>query len=631
MTGEALALLDRAVEALPGAEQRPGQQRMAAAVAACLAQGTHAVVQAGTGTGKSLAYLVPVIASGRQVLVVTATKALQDQLARKDLPFLAALHGVDVDFAVLKGRSNYLCRQRLDELAGQAQPQLELEGVTALQREQIAKLAAWSAHSLTGDIADLDWSPASGTWRAVSVSSDECPGRTRCPRGHDCFAEAARERAAAAQVIIVNMHLFGLDVSVDGAILPAHDAVVIDEAHLLEDVVSDTVGVTITPGQFRAAAALLGRILDEPELSGAVGDAGQLAHGRLLPAIGRRLRGGDAAVEWLAGARSRLDQALGALGRIDSTGSDELRQRRLRAQNVIGSLATAIDAIHAALDAADGSHVLFVAGSQAAPRLVLAPLDVAAILRQRVWSRRPAVLTSATLPASVARRVGLEGAEVLDVGSPFEYRQHALLYCAAHLPDPRADDYRPKLHDELSALITAAGGRTLALFTSWRAMRDAAVAVADRLEVPILSQGDLPKPALLAAFADDESTCLFATVGLFQGVDVPGRTLSLVTIDRLPFPRPDDPLLQARRELVGDRAFVEIDVPRAAMLLAQASGRLIRTATDRGVVAVFDRRLAHARYRWELVDALPPMQRTRNRHDAEVFLDAITTTALSDG
>jgi ATP-dependent DNA helicase DinG len=212
----------------------------------------------------------------------------------------------------------------------------------------------------------------------------------------------------------------------------------------------------------------------------------------------------------------------------------------------------------------------------------------------------------------------------VDVGSPFDYQHHGLLYCAMHLPDPRHPGYREAVHAELEALIDAAGGRTLALFTSWKAMDLAAAAVRDRVAVPILTQRDLPKPALLRRFAADEATCIFATAGFFQGVDVPGRTLSQVVIDRLPFPRPDDPLLSARREVLGPAAFSQIDLPRAAMMLAQAAGRLIRSTSDRGVVAVLDRRMGTARYRWDIVSALPPMRRTRDRAEVEAFLRELT-------
>jgi ATP-dependent DNA helicase DinG len=270
--------------------------------------------------------------------------------------------------------------------------------------------------------------------------------------------------------------------------------------------------------------------------------------------------------------------------------------------------------------------VAFVSGSPDHPRLEIAPLDVGPVLASGVWTKRTAILTSATLPSTLAHRVGLHDGSYtqIDVGSPFDYDANALLYCALHLPDPRSAEFAGAVHDELAALIAAAGGRTLALFTSWKAMDAAAAAVKERVGVPILTQRDLPKTALVKAFSDDESSCLFATAGFFQGVDIPGRTLSLVTIDRIPFPRPDDPLLSARRELLGAAAFGEIDVPRASMLLAQATGRLIRNATDRGVVAVFDRRLGKASYRWQVLGALPPMRRTKERHEVERFLREIT-------
>jgi ATP-dependent DNA helicase DinG len=266
-----------------------------------------------------------------------------------------------------------------------------------------------------------------------------------------------------------------------------------------------------------------------------------------------------------------------------------------------------------------------VAGSPESPRLEVAPLDVGPLMAERVWQERTAILTSATIPASLASRVGLpaERMSQADVGSNFDYEHQGLLYCALHLPPPRSPKFRDEVAAELVALITAARGRTLALFTSWAGMDHAVAAVRGQVDVPILTQRDLPKPALVKAFAESEETCLFATTGMFQGVDVPGRTLSLVVIDKLPFPRPDDPLLSARREQLGAAAFAEIDVPRAATLLAQACGRLIRNLDDRGVVAVLDPRLGTARYRWDIVRALPPMKRTRDRSEAEAFLQSL--------
>jgi ATP-dependent DNA helicase DinG len=609
--------------ALPDAEHRPGQERMAELVTAAIGAHRHLVVQAGTGTGKTLAYLVPAITSGARTVVATATKALQDQLATKDLPFLAATLSTPFEWAVLKGRSNYVCLQRLREVQGADSDQLELEGIGDAVRVEIRRIARWAGRTTTGDGAELSFAPSDAAWRSVSVGSEECPGAERCPMGEPCFAERARWRATAADVIVVNTHLYGLHVSSEGAILPEHDVVVFDEAHVVEDVMSDTVGIQLAPGRFVTLAGVVRRIVDDPALLAGVIDLADELRDAIGPLAGQRLPVPypDSVQDALAEARLRLDRVLAALAAVDPP-LEDARQRKLRAQLVTGR---AIGQLDFALADHEG-YVDFVSGSPELPRLEIAPLDVGPILAQRVWGERSAVLTSATIPTSLPDRVGLppERVDVADVGSPFDYPHQGLLYCALHVPDPRADGYREAVHDELVALITAAGGRTLALFTSWKAMDLAAAAVRERLDVPILTQRDLPKPALVDRFARDEATCVFATAGFFQGVDVPGRTLSLVVVDRLPFPRPDDPLLSARRELLGSAAFSQIDLPRAAMLLAQASGRLIRNSTDRGVVAVLDRRLGTARYRWEIVRALPPMRRTRDRAEVEEFLHAIT-------
>jgi ATP-dependent DNA helicase DinG len=609
--------------ALPDAEHRPGQERMAELVTAAIDARRHLVVQAGTGTGKTLAYLVPAITSGARTVVATATKALQDQLATKDLPFLAATLPAAFEWAVLKGRSNYVCLQRLREVQGADGDQLELEGIGDAVRAEIRRIARWAGSSTTGDGAELSFAPSDAAWRSVSVGSEECPGAERCPMGEPCFAERARWRASAADVIVVNTHLYGLDVGSEGAILPEHEVVVFDEAHVVEDVMSDTVGIQLAPGRFVTLAGVVRRIVDDPELLAGVIDLADGLRDAIGPFAGERLPVPypDSVQDALAEARLRLDRVLAALAAVEPP-LEDARQRKLRAQLVTGR---AIAQLDFALAGHDG-YVDFVSGSAELPRLEIAPLDVGPILAERVWGERTAVLTSATIPSSLSDRVGLPAArvDVADVGSPFDYAHQALLYCALHVPDPRADGYRDAVHDELVALITAAGGRTLALFTSWKAMELAAAAVRERVDVPILTQRDLPKPALVARFAREEATCVFATAGFFQGVDVPGRTLSLVVVDRLPFPRPDDPLLSARRDLLGRAAFSQIDLPRAAMLLAQAAGRLIRNSTDRGVVAVLDRRLGMARYRWDIVRALPPMRRTRDRAEVEEFLHAIT-------
>ncbi|MFZ9628689.1 MAG: ATP-dependent DNA helicase, partial [Ilumatobacteraceae bacterium] len=587
----------------------------------------HVVVQAGTGTGKTIGYLVPAIMSGRRTVVATATKALQDQLADKDLPFLQEHLGRPFEWAVVKGRSNYVCPQRISELENRtesAQAQLELDDMAAVTQAEVARLIEWSRTTHSGDAAELDWSPSDRAWQAVSVGSEECPGVNRCPSGASCFAEMARASAAEADVIVVNLHLYGLHVASNNALLPEHDVVVFDEAHQLEDIMSDTVGSQISGGRFSRVVGVLRRILDDPAVMAPLAEAPTLAREVLGDLVGQRLPVPlpDTVRAMLLDLRDRLQGAQSALRAISSDLPD-VKQRVLRSQQLATRLQEGID--QALLDRE--GYVAFVAGSPESPRLEIAPLQVGEVLARSVWGPYTAVLTSATVPSSIGHRVGLPdgGFDELDVGSPFDYEANSLLYCALHLPDPRDPGYAAGVHDELVSLITAAGGRTLALFTSYRAMDAAAEAVRARVDVPVLTQRDMPKTALVRAFTEDEHSCLFATSGFFQGVDIPGRTLSLVTIDRIPFPRPDDPLLSARREILGPAAFGEIDIPRASMLLAQAVGRLIRTSTDRGVVAVFDRRLGTANYRWQIVKALPPMRRTRERADAEQFLREITT------
>ena len=399
-------------------------------------------MQAGTGTGKTLAYLVPLVLSGRRVVVATATKALQDQLATKDLPFLDEHLPAPFDWAVLKGRSNYLCLQRLREVNESADGQLELDGMASTTKAEIKRLARWAGESPTGDQAELDWAPSDNAWRSVSVGSDECPGADRCPLGQQCFAELARRRAGVADVIVVNTHLYGLHVASGGVILPEHDVVVFDEAHGLEDIMSDTVGVTIAPSRFVALAAVVRRILDDPALIASVTELAELLGDAIGPLAGQRLPTPlpDAVREFLGEARTRLGRISEALTAID-TQIEDAKQRKLRAQTMTGRL---IEQLDAALADRDG-YVDFVSGSPGWPRLEIAPLDVGPTMREGVWDNRTAILTSATIPSSLADRVGLpaDGTDVADVGSPFDYPANSLLYCARHLPDPRSDEVPP--------------------------------------------------------------------------------------------------------------------------------------------------------------------------------------------
>jgi ATP-dependent DNA helicase DinG len=659
---EVEAALRRAAGALPGGgESRTGQVEMAAAVARAIESGRSLVVQAGTGTGKSLAYLVPAVLAGVPVVVATATKALQDQLATKDLPLLADTVEGGFSFAVLKGRSNYLCLQRVAEMGGAGQvlellpasadppdaddplrPRSEEDPGTGTIAEQVTRLVRWSRSTATGDRAELDFEPHFRAWAAVSTTARECPGPFRCPSGHECFAEEARARAAAADVVVVNTHLYGAHLASGGAVLPPHAVVVLDEAHAVEEVMTDSLGVEIGPGRFRALAAAARPLLHGagPGTSDAADPVAELAtlfaHA-LEPFAGRRVPAGAitggapdgepaghegpslAEVVTLAlGRLTTLSEALRAAERADDEAQGTRHDRVLLAA---GHLAADLTRL---IELGD-DEVAWVEAGAGSPSLRVSPIDVGPILSERLWESVTGVLTSATLPVGIAARLGLPESEtdLLDVGSPFDYKRHALLYVAQSLPDRRRPESEPALHAELELLIEAAGGRTLALFTSWRAMRAAAEAVASRLPFPILTQSDLPKPALIEAFREQEEACLFATLGFFQGVDLPGRTLSLVTIDRIPFPRPDDPVLEARRERAGWEAFSLVDLPRAGTLLAQGAGRLIRSAADRGVVAVLDSRLATARYRATLLARVPPMRRTVDRDEVTAFLRAI--------
>jgi ATP-dependent DNA helicase DinG len=453
----------------------------------------------------------------------------------------------------------------------------------------------------------------------------------------------------------VNLHLLGADLRCGGEVLPEHDALVVDEAHELEDVLAASLGVDVSPGRLRALASsargaltAAGRRAQRGDdtaparaVESVLGVAARfeelLAEGedrRLPPGLGGEI--GEQVtlmvdrLERLGVELRRASDASGGPGGVGGQGGagtalgGDAAQRCLRALLGVDRCREEL----AACISAGGDEVVWVTGG-IRPAMHSAPLDVSEAMSAQVFSAMPVVLTSATLPRGLAVRMGApsDSTAELDVGSPFAYKAHGLLYCAASLPDRRRPEAEPAIHDEIEALVLAAGGRTLALFTSRRAMTLAAEVLAGRLPWPVLVQGELPKAALLEALSSQSAACLFATMSFWQGVDVPGPALTLVIIDRIPFPRPDDPLMAARREAAGRAGFQQVDLPRAATLLAQGAGRLIRTATDRGVVAVLDPRLAKASYGPTLVKALPPMRRTRDRAEAEAFLRGIHAEA----
>jgi ATP-dependent DNA helicase DinG len=624
---------------------------MADAVAFAIASRRHLAVQAGTGTGKSLGYLVPAALCKKRVVIATATKTLQDQLATKDLPLIKDF-GPAISFAVLKGRANYLCVQKLNEATtlptqgefGQMRSDESIADEEAPfdennRGEQARQVLAWAASTITGDRAELLFEPDERVWSSFSVTAEQCPGAFRCPSGGECFAEAARNRAASADLVVVNMHLLGADLASDGALLPEHDVLVVDEAHAFEDVVSASLGVTLSGGKLRSLAALGRQALVSSRARPGIGSRGEKevdavmdvarlfdehlasrGQGRIPAPIDAELTG---VIDLIRARIERLDENLrDALDERSGSGASAPgdSQRALRALAMSERVRDVLDALRRLDDAS-------VAWVQGRDRLSLevAPVDVAPILSEVLFARRCVILTGATLPGGLAVRLGASPNDVdeLDVGSPFDYEHHALLYCAAHLPDRRHPDAEDALIDELGTLIRAAGGRTLALFTSHAVMAHAEAMLRDVLSFPILVQGKAGKAALLENFSAMAESCLFATMGFWQGVDVPGPTLSLVVIDRIPFPRPDDPLLSARRDRIGSSAFRAIDLPRAATLLAQGAGRLIRGPEDKGVVAVLDSRLARASYREALLRVLPPMRRTIELTEACAFLDQL--------
>jgi ATP-dependent DNA helicase DinG len=612
--------IHHATSGLSHPEDRPGQREMAFAVMDAINSKQPLIVQAGTGTGKTIAYLVPAILSGKRIVVSTATKTLQDQLALHDLPLLEATLPQPFTWAVLKGRSNYVCMQRITEVHDDGQ--LELDDLAIATKKEVKELVKWAEKSPTGDIAELDWQPHHKAWQSVSVGSDECPGAAKCPSGGQCFAEHAKYRAAASDVVVVNTHLYGIHVASGGAILPEHEVVIFDEAHQLEDTLTATVGVTISASRATTLATAMNKVVEDDKLLTELFDAAALLRTLFAPHIETRLSLPLPVdiVERLNALRLTVNSCLDALRKIEST-LETVRQKVLRAQTLATRFADDLDAVLRV----SATSVPFVSGTTERPELVIAPLNVGPILAEFVWPLHTAIMTSATIPLSMPERIGLspDKVHVLDVGSPFNYEEQGRLYCATHLPDPNAqrDD---AVHDELATLITAAGGRTLALFTSRRALTSAVEEMRKRLPFRILAQDENQKPSLLRDFLLDETSCLFATAGFFEGVDIPGRALSLVVIDRIPFPHRNNPLLAARRDLHGSKGFTEIDLPRAITALAQATGRLIRTRTDKGVVAVLDPRLATKSYRWAIINALPPLKRIKDINEATEFLKEIT-------
>jgi ATP-dependent DNA helicase DinG len=614
---------------MPDGEMRQGQVDMARAVAVSIGTKRHLIVQAGTGIGKSLGYLVPAILMGDKTVVATATKALQEQLVKKDLPFLHQHLGVDFSYSLLKGRSNYVCRAALaDTVARHAQGELlDREGIG---QSRLAEIVEWSIGSESGDREDLPFTVSGAEWSSVSVAVTECPGGQRCSYGDVCFAEDARAAAAESDIIVVNTHLYGIDLSTSNSILPEHDVLILDEAHAFEDVAADTLGVSVGPGRVEhLARSCRGLFTADHETIASLDSAATAYASVLEPLVGQRVdpQQGDV-LTILVQIGNAATQAGAEARKLDLGG--EVAGRRDRLVAAAGHVASDVGVL---ANAGEGRVVWCERGAGGAPVLRVAPVEVGSELRTRLFQERTVIMASATLAVGgrfepVAEQLGVDEFASLDAGSPFDYATQSLLYCAAHLPEPRSPQFEPAMLDELEALVQAAGGRTLALFTSRRAMEAAADRLSGEQPFQVLVQDRQPRPILQREFLGDETSVLLATMGFWQGFDAPGRTCSLVVIDKLPFARPDDPLAEARRAAATRarrNAFEAVDLPRAAILLAQGAGRLIRSTSDRGVVAVMDKRLSSARYRWTLVSSLPPMTRTKDPQEVRDFLMNIAT------
>ncbi|WP_317158837.1 ATP-dependent DNA helicase [[Mycobacterium] appelbergii] len=625
---------------------------MAEAVAHAFSSGEHLAVQAGTGTGKSLAYLVPAIARALEaeqpVVVSTATIALQRQLVDRDLPRLADTLA-DVlprrpEFALLKGRGNYLCLNKVhngsqnDPVEPDALAQDELfspMAVSALGRD-VQRLIDWSSDTETGDRDEVVPGVPDRSWGQVSVSARECIGVSRCQFGTDCFAERARAKAGTADVVVTNHALLAIDAISDAAVLPEYELLVVDEAHELADRVTGVATAELSATSMGVAHRRMSRLVDA-ELAQRFEAATATLSSMLHDLEAGRI---DVLDDELATYLTALrDAANTARMTIDTTPNDpkaaSARTEAVTALNEVSDTATRIlsSFVPAIPDRTDVVWVDRDDGTRGAQSggpvrvtLRVAPLSVAGLLRTRLFAHTTAVLTSATLTLggnfdAMARNWGLAnydentkpGWRGIDVGSPFQHAKAAILYVAKHLPAPGRDGTGAETLDEIEALVTAAQGRTLGLFSSMRAARAAAEVMRDRLSTPVLCQGEDTTSALVQQFSADPETSLFGTLSLWQGVDVPGPSLSLVIIDRIPFPRPDDPLLTARQRAIsahGGNGFMAVAANHAALLLAQGAGRLLRHTEDRGVVAVLDSRLATARYGGYLRASLPPFWAT---------------------
>ena len=635
---DTLTLLDEAVAAT-GGQNRAGQRTMAAHVAQALELQRHLLVQAGTGTGKSLGYLVPALArmgeSDQPIVVATATLALQAQIVNRDIPrLLQALEPrpeAQAQVALLKGRNNYLCLHKLEGGYPEDEPDalFDMPSSTSRVGEEVVRLREWADRTETGDRDELKPGVSDRAWAQVSVSAAECLGR-RCPLVEECFSEMARGRAAEADIVITNHALLAINAFEGMKVLPEHETVIVDEAHELVDRVTGAVSGSLTVAMVRRAARSV------KKHSKAESGALEMAAGTLETAFEGLAEG------LLKGLDGRL---LTAISAVNDAARTALSDTKPDGQDVDAGLQMArsrVSEVHdmssRILEASAEQDVLwisrqggwengrYVAASDTDPAtLNIAPLSVGLQLRDGLFADRTVILTSATLTVGdsfdvAAAALGLQGEGAprwtsIDVGSPFDYRKQGIMYVAGDLKPPGFGVHEGQL-ERLRELCEASEGGALGLFSSKRAAERATEYMREHSDLNILLQGESSLKALVEEFSEDVDSCLFGTMSLWQGVDVPGDSCRLVVMDRIPFPRPDDPIAQARTEAVNrhrGNGFMAVSAHHAAIRMAQGAGRLIRSVSDRGVVAVLDSRVATKRYGGFLMKAMPPMWSTQNK------------------
>ncbi|MCX6447050.1 MAG: ATP-dependent DNA helicase [Actinobacteria bacterium] len=653
--------LDAAVSAI-GGQPRDGQIEMAEAVANALSDRHHLLVQAGTGTGKSLAYLVPALVHGKKVLVATATLALQRQLIERDLPKIkGALEkelNRDISFAIYKGVGNYVCLQKMNNAPDDPETQAVLE-ISSLESDA-KRLRAWAQSA--GASGDRDDAPDVDrrVWAANSVSGRECMGADDCPSGSKCFAALAKAKAQTADIVVTNHTLLAIEIVDSHPILPERDAIILDEAHEFMDRTTQAVTEELTAARVSRAANMARK-----HMPGKATDAFAKAAEKFAAAINDYaddLKADPAKAGRLDKLPSQLEaplravkEAVTSINALIAADAEIIDPNTMAERARVKGALNEINQTCTKLLKPGHTHVLWFEPTYST--LYLAPLAVSDVLRGNLLTQTPVIATSATLTVgksfdAIAKNIGFVIAgkndeeneeeeseedekammdpanlQILDVGSPFDFANQGMLYLPKDLPEPGRDGPSKEALTELGELIEAAGGRTLALFSSWRGVEMADEHLRNvlaELKIPIITQrrGDAVGP-LVDKFAKDERSILLGTISLWQGIDVPGPACTLVAIDRIPFPRPDEPVLSARAaeaDAAGGSGFMQISLPRAALLLAQGTGRLIRSLDDRGVVAILDSRIVNKRYGSILLNSMPPFWRT---NDGEVIKEAL--------